>query len=180
MSDKNSQWSVSGPIKRFVDLRWLFEHRCYIHLRWSCYLIPKLVMIGRGILELLVARLLMMTASTCTEIRLLYRLASSASKSFHWLSPSRSQDPTVPSALSNTDSAAPSLLGPEQVEIFNFNFSPRFFFTCSDVSLSYPSFFLKICLRSPLLLHHIHDEAPHAGPLVPVRIEQLVPGPVQS
>ena len=133
MSDKNSQWSVSGPIKRFVDmkasLRWLFDHRCYIHLRWSCYLIPKLVMIGRGILwilELLVAKLLMMTASTCTEIRLLYRLASSASKSFHWLSPSRSQDPTVPSALSNTDSAAPSLLGPEQVEIFNFNFFPSF------------------------------------------------------
>ena len=68
----------------------------------------------------------MMTASTCTEIRLLYRLASSASKSFHWLSPSRSQDPTVPSALSNTDSAAPSLFGPEQVEIFNFNFFPSF------------------------------------------------------
>ena len=137
-------------------------------------------MIGRGILwilELLVARLLMMTALTCTEIRLLYRLASWASESFHWLSPSRSQDPTVPSALSNTDSAAPSQLGPEQVEIFNFNCSPIFF---SEVSSSYPSFFLQICLRSSLLLHHIHDEAPHAGPLVPVRIEQLVPGPVQS
>ena len=24
-------------LKRYIDLRWLFDDRCYIHLRWSCF-----------------------------------------------------------------------------------------------------------------------------------------------
>ena len=24
-----------------VDLRWLFDHRCYIHLRWSCFFLTE-------------------------------------------------------------------------------------------------------------------------------------------
>ena len=30
-----SRWSTYD-LERSVDLRWLFDHWCYIHLRWSC------------------------------------------------------------------------------------------------------------------------------------------------
>ena len=28
---------MNYDLKRSEDLRWLFDHRCYIHLRWSCF-----------------------------------------------------------------------------------------------------------------------------------------------
>ena len=28
-----------NDLKRSIDPRWLFDHRCYIHLRWSCFVI---------------------------------------------------------------------------------------------------------------------------------------------
>ena len=37
-TERQKRWKDRCPcdIKRSVDLRWLFDHWCYVHLRWSC------------------------------------------------------------------------------------------------------------------------------------------------
>ena len=46
MSDKHCQWSDSGPIKRSMDLRWLFDPVLWFILKWSCWYIFGAGLIG--------------------------------------------------------------------------------------------------------------------------------------